>query len=366
MRIGIVAYWFNRGQGVFARHLRSAFAQLGHETFVLARPTKGEFRLPGKAESSDAWGQPGGTPASSYRIPLDEYLGWADANEIELAFFDQNYEFESIAALRRHGVTTAGRFVWERFSAEHIPGTREAYDVVYSLTAAEAERYRDLGIESPRLLWGIHPELLEVEPRRSRWRTSFHYHGGLLGRRKPYREVVRAFSANRSRRLRLVFKAQLERRMDFLRKATRRDRRITLVLDDLPTAEHLQLFADCHVCLAPARWEGLGLHMYEAIAFGMPIVTNDKPPMDELVRDGETGILVASIRNGEANSGIPAWDPDFDGLRDAIGELAGRRRLSQLAEGTLGLREELGWERTLDSVADLVATVRAAPSGNRG
>ena len=25
--------------------------------------------------------------------------------------------------------------------------------------------------------------------------------------------------------------------------------------------------ADADVCMAPARWEGLGLHLYEAIAF---------------------------------------------------------------------------------------------------
>jgi 1,2-diacylglycerol 3-alpha-glucosyltransferase len=366
MRIGIVAYWFNRGQGVFARHLRSALDELGHETFVLARPTKEEFRLPSTAMTTDVWAQPGVTPASSFMIPEDEYLRWASENDVELAFFDQNYGFDEIAALRRSGVITAGRFVWERFSDEHLPGAREAFDVVYSLTAAERERYATMGVSSPRLEWGIHPELLEVKPKRSRWRVSYHYHGGLLGRRKPFKEVVEAFRANRSPRLRLVFKAQMERKMGFLRNASRKDPRIKLVLDDLPTAEHLQLFADCDVCLAPARWEGLGLHLYEAIAFGMPIITNDKPPMSELVRDGESGILVRSVRCGEANSGIPAWDPEPEHLRDAIGELGSRRRLRALREGTLALRDELSWERALGSLDALVSEARSARSVERG
>ena len=38
MRIGLVSYWFNRGQATVGRHLRSAFEQLGHDTFVLAPP----------------------------------------------------------------------------------------------------------------------------------------------------------------------------------------------------------------------------------------------------------------------------------------------------------------------------------------
>ena len=45
MRIGIVAHWFNRGQGVVARHVRSALDELGHDTFVLARPTQPVRRI---------------------------------------------------------------------------------------------------------------------------------------------------------------------------------------------------------------------------------------------------------------------------------------------------------------------------------
>ena len=94
--------------------------------------------------------------------------------------------------------------------------------------------------------------------------------------------------------------------MKFLERAVKRDQRVELVLEDLPTDEHLQMFANSHVCMAPARWEGLGLHLYEAIAFGMPIVCNDDPPMNELVVDGVNGLLVPSTTDGLADSGIPA------------------------------------------------------------
>jgi 1,2-diacylglycerol 3-alpha-glucosyltransferase len=94
--------------------------------------------------------------------------------------------------------------------------------------------------------------------------------------------------------------------MKFLERAVKRDPRIELVLEDLPTDVHLQMFADADVCMAPARWEGLGLHLYEAIAFGQPIVCNDDAPMNELVTDGVNGILVPSHPDGLANSGIPA------------------------------------------------------------
>jgi glycosyltransferase involved in cell wall biosynthesis len=68
-----------------------------------------------------------------------------------------------------------------------------------------------------------------------------------------------------------------------------------VIAEDQPAAEYLRLFASADVCLAPSRWEGLGLHLFEATAFGMPVITNDNPPMNEVVRDGENGLLAGSL-----------------------------------------------------------------------
>ena len=110
----------------------------------------------------------------------------------------------------------------------------------------------------------------------------------------------------------------------------------------------------CDVCLAPSRWEGLGLPLYEATAFGMPIITNDKPPMSEMVHDGRSGILVGSTQNGTARSGIPAWDPDVAELAAAIERLGDRAELERMRAGVAELAEERSWSRT---VADLDALI---------
>ena len=72
MRIGICAYWFNRGQGVVARQIRSALDSLGHQTFVLARPTRAKNIRPAFIDHSGVWDQPSVTDASAYRIPAAE------------------------------------------------------------------------------------------------------------------------------------------------------------------------------------------------------------------------------------------------------------------------------------------------------
>ena len=361
MRVGICAYWFNRGQGVVARQIRTVLDQLGHETFVLARPTRESNIRSGFVDRSDVWDQPGITEASAYEIPVQEYLDWGADRQLDVAFFDQNYGFEGITALRRSGVRTVGRFVWEQFSESHVPEAKEALDILYSLTFCEQERYAGFGIESPYVQWGVHPDLLGYDPgeRPAGDVVNFLYPAGFLSRRKPLRQILRAFRGADGDDMRLTVKAQVERQQRRLTAAAEADPRISFSFDDLPTDEHLRRFAAADVCLAPSRWEGLGLHLYEATAFGMPVITNDDPPMNEIVKDGVNGLLVKSKRNGEAKSGIPSVDPNVRSLRRAIERLRDPELRAELRAGALAERERLDWSHTVDGYAKLVELASA-------
>jgi glycosyltransferase involved in cell wall biosynthesis len=355
MRVGICAYWFNRGQGVVARQIRSALDELGHQTFVLARPTRAKNIKPAFIDHSGVWDQPNVTDASEYRIPKEEMVEWGRANELDVALFDQNYEFESIAALRASGVRTIGRFVWEHFAAEHVEPAKTALDVVYSLTACEQERYAALGIDSPRVRWGIHPNLLAYAATPKRDVLTYFYPAGFISQRKPVKEILKAFRVWDRKDVRLVIKGQVERELDTIDHYARRDPRIEVLIEDLPTDEHLRLFASAHVCVAPSRWEGLGLHLYESMALGLPVITNDNPPMNEVVRDGENGLLIAARRRGKARSGIPAYTPKVRSLRAAKKAIAEPGRLEELQRGVAASRERLAWAHTVAGYRDLLA-----------
>ncbi len=356
MRIGICAYWFNRGQGVVARQLRSALDELGHETFVLARPTRAKNIKPAFVDDTGVWDQPGVTAASEYRIPADELVAWGREHDLDLALFDQNYEFEAIAALRGAGVATAGRFVWEQFSAEHVEPAKRALETIYSVTACERERYATMGIESPRVRWGIHPELLAYAAEPNDGPLTFFYPGGFLSKRKPIAEVTKAFRRLEDPDARLIIKGQVERELDTLRKATAKDDRVEVVLADLPTDEHLRLFGSADVCVAPSRWEGLGLHLYESMALGLPVITNDFPPMNEVIRDGDNGLLVPSRNRGRAKSGIPAQRPSVRALAAALAAVAEPGRLGELRGGVARARERLAWVHTVGDLSELVGS----------
>ena len=80
--------------------------------------------------------------------------------------------------------------------------------------------------------------------------------------------------------------------------------------------------------------------------------------MNEIVLDDVNGICVDSVPWGEAGSGIPAFDPDFDQLTEAIERLAEPDERVRLAAGALRLREgERSWQRTVDGLAGLLERV---------
>ena len=262
---------------------------------------------PSFVDRSGVWDQPDVTDASAYRIPAAELVAWGREHELDLALFDQNYEFEAIEALRASGVATAGRFVWEQFSTEHVEPANGRSTSIYSLTALRAAALRELGIESPRVRWGIHPELLgyarpasDPRARPPRRRAPL-----LLSRRVPQPAQAGGRGAEGvsplpRRPARLVVKGQVERQLGRSSARAARDPRVEVVLEDLPTDEHLRLFAAADVCVAPSRWEGLGLHLYESMALGLPVITNDDPPMNEVIHDGDNGLLIrlAPARTG--------------------------------------------------------------------
>jgi glycosyltransferase involved in cell wall biosynthesis len=357
MRVGVSSYWFNRGQGVVGRQLRSALQTLGHETFVLARPTRETNIKPSFVDDAGVWQQEEVTVASSYEIPGEEMLAWARDNSLDAALFDQNYQFDEISSLREAGVRTYGRFVWEHFGADHVEPARAAFTSVYSVTACEAERYRALGLETPRVPWGVHPELIREPVKSDPEVVRLFFPGGFMSKRKPLEATLKAFRKAKGPELRLVVKAQVERGVDAVRDAARKDERIEVIAEDLPTDEHLRLFASADACLAPSRWEGLGLHLFEATALGLPIVTNDNPPMNEVVEDGRNGLLVpGKPSKRRPRSDIGSFDPDRRALTKAIERVRDPGLRAQLREGAIARREELSWDRTVEALSELLKT----------
>ena len=113
----------------------------------------------------------------------------------------------------------------------------------------------------------------------------------------------------------------------------------------LSPPEVAQLLADADIACMPSSQEGMPGAVMEAMASGLPVVGTRVNGIAELVRDGETGLLVAA-QDPAALAGALAVLVTDSPLRQRMG-VAGRRRivdelsLEQMVEATTQLYLEL-------------------------
>jgi glycosyltransferase involved in cell wall biosynthesis len=110
------------------------------------------------------------------------------------------------------------------------------------------------------------------------------------------------------------------------------------------------VYAALDVVVAPSRWEGFGLMLVEAMAAGRPVVASRVGAIPEVVREGETAILV------------PPRDPAA--LADALAALLADP-VRQGALAAAGLREHgrFSWTGAAERVATIYDRVLAVDRG---
>jgi glycosyltransferase involved in cell wall biosynthesis len=101
----------------------------------------------------------------------------------------------------------------------------------------------------------------------------------------------------------------------------------------------------CDVMVMPSRWEGLGLAALEAMACGRPLVASAVDALPEVVRDGETGMLVSpGDRHALAGAVNRLLDcPDWAAALGAAGQARVRDcfSVSEMVRSTIALYEQL-------------------------
>lgn len=93
-------------------------------------------------------------------------------------------------------------------------------------------------------------------------------------------------------------------------------------LGEIPWDQVVRTYQALDLFAAPARWEGFGLTPLEAMACGVPTVAARVGAYETLIRDGETGSLVARDDANALTDALARWLDD-DAGREAAGR-AGR------------------------------------------
>ncbi len=103
-----------------------------------------------------------------------------------------------------------------------------------------------------------------------------------------------------------------------------------------------RLYQQADIFVLPSYKEGFGIVLLEAMYYGLPIVTTNISAIPELVRDGETGLLVSPGNSQELATAL-ATLIEHPGIRKDLGH-ASRKQLLQ----------NYSWRKTAAKFADIV------------
>jgi glycosyltransferase involved in cell wall biosynthesis len=214
-----------------------------------------------------------------------------------------------------------------------------AADAVHAMSLHEKQVVATLGVPEARIHFipvGIDATLLESDAPIARAPAPTVLFLGQTKYRKGWDIVVRAIPAVMGAipDARFIFAGHTGRdRADF--DALVRELGIAAVVEApgrVSEAEKIRLLRSSWALTLPARYEGFGIPLVEAMMVGTPVVTTNVPACNEIVCDGETGLVVAPDDPPALAAALIRL------LRDA--EL--RARLAHAAKRTVMERYEIG------------------------
>lgn len=282
MKIGFVSTWFERG----ASYVTKSYIELlkdKHEVFVYARG--GEY----KAKGDLTWDKEYVTWAPSQyatNINIKHFRKWIKQNEIEIVFFNEQQEIEPVYYLKKFfPKIKIGAYI--DYYKENTVSQFNIYDFLICNTLRHYSVFKHHK-QAYYVPWGTDIDLFS--PRNKHFDDVVFFHSAGMSNRKGTTYVIDAFLEGelyKSSKLIIHIQKDFEKSFSY-KKADLKKFNIEII-EKTVTAPGLYHLGNVYVY--PTKLDGLGLTMYEALACGMPVITTNNAPMNEVIKN-DVGRLV--------------------------------------------------------------------------
>lgn len=281
MRIGIVTTWFERGAAYVSRIYMNLLKKEGHEVYIFARG--GNIH---ESQSSKEWNESYVTRSTKYqstKIEKGKMRKWLESNKIECVFFNEQHDFSVLAWLKeKYPEIKIGGYV-DYYTENTIP-----LYMIYDFLICNTHRHMQAMAKHPQkyyVEWGTDVDVYKpVDEDGNKTELVRFFHSAGMSPRKGTDILVQTFIEHELyKKSKLIIHTQVPcEKLCAYKKDELESYGIT-VIEKTVTPPGLYHLGDVYVY--PTRLDGLGLTMYEALSCGLPVITSDFPPMNEVGND---------------------------------------------------------------------------------
>lgn len=276
MNIGLVSTWFERGAAYVTKMYKEA---LDEKNNVLIYARGGEHF----ARDDKNWNQDYVTWGLNLRgtsINERHFKKWITKNKLDVIFFNEQRDFSIVAKMKKEFPHIKfGSYI--DYYTEPMIKLYEIYDFIICNTKRHYEAFKQNKQEKYYVRWGTNIQTYNDENKKQNEQVTF-FHSMGMSNRKGTDLLINAFiNGKLYEQSKLIIHTQKSIDKTFnIETENLRDYNIEII-NKTVTAPGLYHLGDVYVY--PTKLDGLGLTLYEALAAGMPVITTDFPPMNEVI-----------------------------------------------------------------------------------
>lgn len=290
-RIGIITTWFERGAAYVSRVYMELLQKAGYEVFIFARG--GEIQAKNDEHwnlSNVTWSKKG---TRTFEISEIELIKWVEKNSISLLIFNEQQDFRILSSLKKR----KPKLILIAYVDYYTEATLPLFNI-YDLLICNTYRHLQAMNFHPYakyLKWGTDISLYKPLSNGLNNDKITFFHSVGMSPRKGTDVLLNAFiNGKLYDKANLIIHTQIPIDKVSNYSETQLIKYNIKIIQKTVTAPGLYYLGDVYVY--PTRLDGLGLTMYEALASGLPVITTDYPPMNEVI-DNNVGKLVKVERN---------------------------------------------------------------------
>lgn len=282
MKIGIVTTWFERGAGYVSKLYRQALEQ-ENEVYIYARG--------GLKSDNPEWNDD--KVSYGLRLPytyIDKkhFFSWIKKHNLDVLFFNEQRELSIVAETKKSfPQLKLGSYI-DYYKEDEVE-LFNIFDFVICNTHRHMQAMKKHK-QSYYIKWGTDISLYKPCEKEKKEFVFFHSMG--MSYRKGTVKLIDTFIKNRfGTRSKLIIHTQLPLSSVTEYSDEDLEKFGIKIISKTVTAPGLYYLGDVYVY--PTELEGLGLTIYEALASGLPVITTDNAPMNEVIRDNVNGKLIS-------------------------------------------------------------------------